>query len=149
MSRRTHLKIKIINLADEARTIRRFERKALAHARAKAAYAIEQGVLPAIGDVDPGYNPEHHSLHSHRTGDVRWASRCSQLAYGFLRGTPYARIEQATSCDPHWNEVKKIALRFWDAPAGMHSSTGFADAWKAWHDAALDHLIAVEDAQAA
>jgi len=60
---RTHLKIKIKNLADEARTIRTEERKV--HGMAK-------------------WNLQHH-----RKTVVRDAARRTQIAYQFIRGRDY------------------------------------------------------------
>lgn len=128
--RRVHLKIKIINLSDEARTIRRFERRALERARKQAQYRIDVGEDEV---VDSGFNPEYNSLHSHRVGRLRWAARDNHLAYGFLRGTPYRRIEQTTRCVPVWRDVEKIARRF-------YAGKSFNEEWGAWLDRANEHL---------
>lgn len=59
-----------------------------------------------------------YSLRAHRKGIVRGETRNSLLAYGFLKGLPYKRMEQTTREDnkPNWDEIEKLALRFggWD-----------------------------------
>lgn len=81
-----HLKVKVKNLADEARTIREEARK-------------------ATGMVRWGLN-------HHRKTVVRWAARDNLLAYGLLRGMPYRVIERKTVAPPHFSAVAKIAKRF-------------------------------------
>lgn len=100
---RLNLKIKIKSLAAEAKIIRQEERKYLKHARA----------------CESEEHAEEHrftmrSLQSHRKGGVRSEQRCSLLAYGFLKGMPYKRMEQ--SCrennKPNWDTIEKMAIRF-------------------------------------
>ena len=68
----TELKVKICSLMDEARVIRREENRF-----AKDSY-------------------ERFKLRQHRVIDVRREARAAQLAYGFLRGMPYAKMEAKT-----------------------------------------------------
>ena len=76
----SYLRVKIKSLAEEARIIRKEERKALDHSD-RATY---------------------EGLRKHRTQDVRGEARAAQLAYAFVRGRPYAKIE--TRPDPlPWN----------------------------------------------
>jgi len=84
--RQIHLKVKIKNLADEARTIREEARK-------------------ASGMVKWGLN-------HHRKTVVRWAARDNLLAYGLLRRVPYRAIERHTESNPDFRAVEKIARRF-------------------------------------
>lgn len=70
-----HLKIKVVSLAAEARLIRAEERKR----KDRNSKGEWTGV--------------RFSLHQHRTREVRQAARHAQLAYAFLRGIPYARVE--------------------------------------------------------
>ena len=115
--RATHLKIKIVNLADEARTIRKEERKALEAAR-------EEGT----SDL---YNV-YFGLREHRTGIVRNAARTNLLAYGFLRGRSYAQMEQKTSEAPDFYQVFKVVKRF-GTPEDLLR-------WETWQDEARAHL---------
>jgi len=81
-----HLRVKIKNLADEARTIREEARKVNGMAKWR--------------------------LNHHRTTTVRWAARDNLLAYGLLRRVPYEAIERHTECPPNFKEIAKIAKRF-------------------------------------
>lgn len=111
MNERTrHLKIKIVNLADEARTIRAEERKLKPH------------------HDGSGYNRPYFGLHDHRVGIVRNAARANLLAYGFLRGRPYSALEGPNTRKPiDWKRVKRIVLRFGGDP----------EAFDAWRDEAV------------
>lgn len=82
MDRSVFVKIKIINLGDESRTIRRFE------TRFNRRYKSQ---------VEHGYEPSNagmnYLLERHRKGVVRPEARDSLIAYGFLRGKKYHEIE--------------------------------------------------------
>lgn len=82
--RRLFLKVKLINLADEARTIRKMERKG---------------------------GPLREELRNHRTGIVRHESRHTQIAYGFLRGRSLAQIG-AGKRDIDWKKVESMATKY-------------------------------------
>lgn len=91
MNERTvHLKIKIKNLADEARTIREEARKTSGMAK--------------------------WDLNHHRTTVVRCAARDNLLAYGLLRRTPYECIERYTETPPNFSAVEKHAKKFGGDP---------------------------------
>jgi hypothetical protein len=81
-----HLRIKIKNLADEARSIREEARK-------------------TSGMVKWGLN-------DHRTGVVRPHARHNLLAYGLLRGVPYDVIERKCDEAPNFATVEKHAKQF-------------------------------------
>lgn len=151
-----HLKIKIVNLADEARTIRAEERKALrAHRAEHATEMVEKSVRPDRRNAPPGvmfenrkvivphlppersFCPAYQSLHGHRKGTVRHVARENLLAYGFLRGMPYAAMEGRCDEAPNFESIKKIAARFSDATLTE---------WDAWKAAAEEHLNAVDKA---
>lgn len=118
---RVYLKVKLVNLADEARTIRRLER-----ARKKAArYAKEKNL--------PWYNQactEFWGLKEHRIGIVRREARDSHLAYGFLKGTPYERMEAKCYTQPNWDNAKAIAARF----CPPDEKSGFDYRWQCWRE---------------
>lgn len=99
-----HLKVKIHGLADEAKYIRRLERNI---AKRIAKRNINKGTVLKKGD-----NPAWQSLHGHRRMEVRRESRCSHLAYGFLRNTPYKVMENKCWEKPDWKKVEEIAIRF-------------------------------------
>ena len=115
--RATHLKIKIHTLADEARHIRREEQKALKRARhGKAAEEFHGNVC----DYRVDYYA-YEDLREHRTGPVRSHARSCQLAYGYLRGVPYKKIEQKhrPDNDPDWREIEKLVRRFGGDPTNL------------------------------
>jgi hypothetical protein len=120
-ARNLHLKIKIQTLADEARHIRRDERKALSRAR----YLNKKGSEKTLA----AYRV-YEDLNDHRRGVVRDAARHNQLAYGCLRGTPYEKIERYCEEAPNWGEVRKIAIRFGGDPEKVD----------AWITAAKNHI---------
>lgn len=96
---RIFLKVKIKNLADEARTIRKEERKAL---DAKDTYQYLQ-------------------LRNHRISVVRDAARKTLLAYGYIRGRAYRQIEPTcqTRLSTHktWlGDIAKMVVKYGDEP---------------------------------
>ena len=101
------LKIKIKNLADEARTIREEERKT-------------SGM-------------ERWHLQHHRKTVVRSAARANLLAYACLRGMPYCRVEPRVgeyfnrwNRPEVWRRVEKTVLTF----------GGTEEMFKEWQEAA-------------
>lgn len=132
-SRIPHLRVKIISLADEARTIRREEKKALADDGGWRRWSWSgRRWEPCSRTTPEAQNSQYQSLREHRIGAVRRAARCAQLAYGFLRGRPYAVIEQKTSKAVDFREILKNAKRFADP--------GALDGWEEWQSAAISHL---------
>lgn len=85
-ARLIHLRIKIKSLAAEARIIRQ---------EAKRTREMVKW-----------------ELNHHRTTVVRTVARTNLLAYGLLRGRPYASMEQKCHELPNFDEVGKTAKRF-------------------------------------
>lgn len=83
-----HLRVRIKELASEAKHIRHEERQV-------------SGM-------------EKWRLQHHRKTIVRSAARRYLLAYGYMRSTPYRVIEQKCDPDnvPSWKEVAKIVTKF-------------------------------------
>jgi hypothetical protein len=84
---RLFLKIKIKNLADEARLIRRETAKAR----------------------DP---QTKNQLWLHRTTVVRQAARNTQIAYAFIRGRPYRSVEPKATRPPNLTEVRRMVKQY-------------------------------------
>lgn len=84
--RKTHLRIKIKSLADEAQTIR--------------------------DEANKTSGMEKWELNAHRTGVVRREARHSLLAYGFLRYRSYASMEAKCYEAPSWDKVRRIVKSF-------------------------------------
>ena len=87
------LKVKLCSLAEEGKIIRRLERK-LAKSKLKKQH--------------PAWKP----LHDHRRMQVRKEARATGLAYGFLRGRDYKRIENKTHTKPDWANVERMVLKY-------------------------------------
>lgn len=89
------MKVKIISLADEARTIRRLE-KTNKYSR--------------------------HALRLHRINEVRSEARAALLAYAFLKGKAYKNIEKSAHTPPDWKRVEALVRKYcvnWSASYGM------------------------------
>lgn len=95
------LKIKILSLSEEARIIRREELRYLAFA--KNATKLE-------------HQNQHHwtylDLKRHRKGIVANETRDALLAYGFLRGRTYIRLESKRFTDPNWGNIERMILKY-------------------------------------
>ena len=85
-----YLKVKIKSLAAEARIIRLEEMRA--HKRGN--HALCEG------------------LYQHRRGVVRTEARATQIAYAYLRGHAYAKVEPHTSKPIDWTKVKSMIERY-------------------------------------
>jgi hypothetical protein len=86
------LKIKRKNLADEARDIRKEER------RAKA--------------VKGGGSREYFKLWYHRTQHVRGHARTAHLAHAFLTGRAYRSVERNSRTTPRLANITETVVRF-------------------------------------
>ena len=87
---RAQMQVKLATLTAEARIIRRKERALRRRGRRQ--------------DAD--------SLRDHRRFRVRRAARHNHLAYGCMRGVPYAAMEGKSRKVPDWNEVMSVVKRF-------------------------------------
>jgi hypothetical protein len=134
------LKIKIHTLADESRHIKRWtsKLKKRRHA-ARKKEGIEGDSRARAQREDPRLRIED-DLYCHRMDVVRPAARICNLANGFLRGTPYAKMEGRCEHPPNFDKVEKEARRF-SAPADWGKPDGeLQHAWKNWLHGAKCHL---------
>lgn len=116
------LKIKIRSLAAEQTMIHRREIKLKKRAR-------RQRVHPSTR-LDATV-ASFWSLRGHRV-ELRDESRAALLAYAFLRGIPYAKLELVSRTDPPLRRVERIARKFGEAD--------FSEAaWDGWERAAIEH----------
>ncbi|KQZ49723.1 hypothetical protein ASD54_12350 [Rhizobium sp. Root149] len=83
---KVYLKVKIKSLAAEAHIIRKEARK-------------------VSGDL-------RHSLNEHRKFDVRREARAALLAYGFLRGLDYSRMEGKVDRPPYWSRIEQLVKKY-------------------------------------
>lgn len=108
------LQVKIISLADEARTIRRKEQQALA--RRPVPKFVPSG-RPG-GEKKPKRPASRYadyvlykSLYDHRVKDLRQEQRMALLAYALLRGVPYAVVETSKK-EIDWKRVAALVSKF-------------------------------------
>lgn len=88
LDKRVCLKVKIKSLAEEAKIIRKEEKKARSWSYKKM-------------------------LQDHRKGIVREEARHTHLAYGFIRGKSYAKIEHCRfDNQPNWDKVTKMVNKY-------------------------------------
>lgn len=90
-----HLRVRIKELASEAKHIR--------HEASQTS----------------GY--EKWELNHHRTAVVRPAARHYLLAYGYMRGMSYHRMEPVVRREPNWKRVEKIVAKFGGDPEGLEA----------------------------
>lgn len=117
-----YLKVKICNLAAEARIIRKQMRRVAARPFGEVAAEVRLETLPPksrerilrrIRNRQPGkQRPEWQGMQHHRKVVIRKEARCSCLAYGFLRGRAYDQLEQSCHEQPDWKNVEAIVGRF-------------------------------------
>ncbi len=125
-----YLKIKIKTLAAEATMIRLEERKQNPGSRARVkAKQLLAGNEPPLGRTDEELAAINRAkrilrkptekqmdrfwgLRGHRRLVVRVESRASHIAYGFLRGLDFKRIENKSKTEPDWDKVKSMIERF-------------------------------------
>jgi hypothetical protein len=86
LDRREMLRVKVKSLADEARIIRREERKTFGTLR--------------------------EELYRHRMDVVRYEARHAHLAYGFIRGLTYEQMESSTNQSPNWERVRQLIKKY-------------------------------------
>lgn len=82
------LKVKIKSLASESQHIRKEER------------------------IRRGTDPLRRELHDHRVQVVRREARHTLLAYGYLRGMEYDRLERTRRTDPDWEAVERMVRKY-------------------------------------
>src|SRR6266849_3603660 len=117
---KSHLKVKVFTLAAEMTYIRRQEEKW----KNKARYARQkQSVdIRAIHHSDRSQAYAERAFWSHRwhREGLKTDARTSHLAYGCMRGVPYAQME--TMCygplkgyggsEPDWKSIESMVERF-------------------------------------
>jgi uncharacterized protein YxeA len=95
------LKIKILSLAEEAKIIRNEENRFLSFSKNAAKSEHKSEHLATYRD-----------LKAHRKGIVGKESRDALLAYGFLRGRAYIRMETKRFSDPNWGNIERMILKY-------------------------------------
>lgn len=121
---KAYLKIKIKSLAAEATMIHREERRHNIGHRGRVRIRRQ---LAKATDLTPAQRarlerrmqkPSDRAIKAfwglrwHRTYDVRSESRASHIAYGFLNGLPYSRIEATCKTPPNWSRVEDLVKKY-------------------------------------
>jgi hypothetical protein len=88
LDRREMLKVKVKSLAEEARIIRKEERRTKGYLR--------------------------EELNAHRRKEVRFAARTSYMAYGLIRGRAIDKTERPKTprSDNYWKAVKTMIVKY-------------------------------------
>lgn len=117
-SRQEKMKVYIKANAAEAKFARLERRKADAKIRFLQKKREDVMRSTAAPELMPE-TPEHlrlmkstADLQSYSQGYLRQDARIYYLAYGFLRGVPYAMIENQTHAWPDWSKVQAVATWF-------------------------------------
>jgi hypothetical protein len=100
-----YLKVKIMSLAAEAVIIRKQENKAKRQTLWLRAHKKPETEISKVYST-------WMDLKQHRRWDVRNEARSALLAYGFLRGTPYLKMEAKCHEIPDIARVKKLVNSF-------------------------------------
>lgn len=108
---KSHLKVKVVSLAAEMTYIRRQELKWKRHAK----YARQKQKENSIKYAEANF----WSHRGHRAG-LKHEARSTHLAYGFMKGVPYAAMENICygvykgmgSSEPNWPAVAAMVERF-------------------------------------
>ena len=110
-----YLYIKREDLAQEAKTIRKYEN----HAKfaAQNGYEVERSRKLNAG------------LHQHRIFDVRKEQRSTLIAIGFLKGKKYRQIERLAYDQPDWDRIERLIMKYSEEDS-RKTAQKFAE-WKA------------------
>lgn len=110
-----YLRVKIYTLAQEARIIRKYERRRTANTRAMKnsfVLAMASGHATAWTEQMKLNDVEREKLHNHRCGVVRPEARASHLVANFFRGTALKAAEAKSYEPPDWPKMTKMVERF-------------------------------------
>ena len=106
------LKIKQVSLADEARYIRKQERKVLGfrkNADKAATEANSTGSQSEYRKYAADHGWKYLALRLHRKGIVASEARIANVARAFIKGKPYAYAESETFCAFNWPSLTRVA----------------------------------------
>lgn len=127
----TFLRVKLNSLADEARHIRRYERKAKAHARHPKN---DEGRAKHWDGTELPFGRTEQlrmALQQHRLNVVRPAARTAHLALAYLREIPYHRVERTCKTEPNWKQVAAVLKRMdflrWGGMGMEHIEAGLRE----------------------
>ena len=139
------LKLDIVSMADRAKTLRRIEERRLRRMRKIKRGYYRLNDMPRVAKVIGEHERVFNNVHNKRTVELRKNTRHHNLAYGFLRGTPYRAMEEFCYVEPDWDWVQDIASKHYefrpDKTEDMVSDVGaqvIAQRFSKWlHDAGV------------
>lgn len=117
------LRIKAISLADEIRTIHRWEGR------------LKKALRAVTGDRAEAIQADLNKLINHRILVVEYEARSTNLAKGFLKGWPYSRIEAKRYSNPSWDSIQRMAEKY-----GSGTKQEIAQTFEQWKQAAGEPL---------
>lgn len=113
---KSHLKVKVYTLAQEMSFIHRQEIKWKARAKAARQRQKQQADEKTAASI-LYHESNFWSLRGHRR-DLKIEARISHLAYGFLKGHSYAKMEAVAygkergRVPPDWHAIEEMVARF-------------------------------------
>src|SRR5258708_389257 len=158
---RSHLKVKVFTLAAEMTYIRRQEEKW----KNKARYARQRqhatADLTAQAKAISSQAYAENAFWSHRDHryDLKTDARSTHLAYGCMRGVPYAQMEVMCygalkgygSSEPDWKSIESMVERFSNDETTpqdfMQSHAQWLEAAKVWFDGNPERIKAWQEAR--
>jgi len=113
------MKVRMKELAQEAKFIRFKQNKIKSKQKIMPILTEYDHLNKCWKDVPDDLSGDWRELNSHRRVEVREAARAAQLAYGFLRGVPYSRIENKRKLEKEYRfdncikpEIKRLSKKF-------------------------------------
>lgn len=111
------LKVKAINLGDEARTIKRFEQKFLSTARwngfqLKLEHNSDEARQAELRVRRAKAAAGFDSLRHHRVTVVRSEARATNIARAIIKGVPYDAVEREPHSPPNWVAVERMLYKY-------------------------------------
>lgn len=133
------LRVKIGTLADEARLIRREERRA----KGRRKRDKDGKVIP--GEFKYRDDALYLSLRSHRLTDVRKEQRAALLAYAFIRNVPYLKVEPRVDWKRHGWSASTLKKELTERVRALVKKFGDPDAFRALGDSDTSRTAALWD----
>lgn len=130
------LKIKLLNLAAEIRIIKSEEKRIEQHIR--NCPSTEEGEK-----WKHAHYSDLNSIRQHRYDFVKTEARDTMLAYGYLRGRSYARMEPKRYSDPNWNNIERMILKYGKGVKAQDAKQGF-EQWKQEAGAIAEKVVSGE-----
>lgn len=147
----SYLKVKLHTLASENKYIK--DQQRIWKERAKRARARERDLaFPAEVKSMAGQHvrfaeANYFGLRAHRCGEhgVQKEARDTNLAYGFLRGRDYWKMEGFAYSKPNWSNIERMVKRYGATPDEAADTRDLMQRFSGWKDAAVAHWQEAQD----